>query len=84
MRSVIVKDDESLHAYAALQEGAHHLCGAISSYGRFAVVVMRDQSAERDTRACVEQGKNSVKDYSTHTFEIDINALGAGFCEEVH
>jgi len=64
VRSVIVKDDESLKAYAALQEGAHHLCGAISSHGRFAVVVLCDQPAERNTRARVEQGKHSLKDYS--------------------
>lgn len=79
MRTVIVKYDESLHAYATLQQSTHDLWSMISSRGGLAVVVVCDQAAEGNARARIEQGENSLKYQPPYAFKIHIYTLRAGF-----
>ena len=77
-RAVVVEDDESLYADATLQECRHDLRRAISALGRFRVVVVRDQSAQRDARTWIEQPQNGVKHYAADTLKVHVNSIRTG------
>ena len=80
--TVVVKNDETLHADALGQQGTHQQRAAVRAFGQRGGVVLRDQAAHRHTGRSVEQWQHGVEHLAADVFKIHVDALGAGRCQQ--
>src|SRR5579872_3233531 len=74
---IVVEDDESLDLHPLAEHHRKQLRRAVDTLRELLQVVPGDQAAQRDPRVHVEQRHHRREHGSTHTLEIDVDALRA-------
>ena len=76
---VVVGNDKALYFQALGQDVAHQYRGEVRAFGQAGEVVPGDDATDGHAGAGIEQRHHRLQHLATDVFEIDVDALRAGF-----